>query len=81
MGLRSRTLACAETRTRQTQRLQHPSGLYRSHGRVVADPEVMRRNLILHIIANALLERCFGLETRLGLLSSVERPIRQHKPT
>jgi hypothetical protein len=56
MGLRSRTLACAATRTRQTQCLQHPSGLYRSHGRVVGDPEVMRRNLSLRIIANALIE-------------------------
>ena len=35
MGLRSRTLACAATRARQTQCLQHPSGLYRSHGGVV----------------------------------------------
>jgi hypothetical protein len=56
MGLRSRTLACAATRTRQTQCLQHPSGLYRSHGRVVGDPEVMRRNLSLCIIANPLIE-------------------------
>jgi hypothetical protein len=30
--------------------------LYRSHGRVVGDPEVMRRNLSLRIIANALVE-------------------------
>ena len=55
MGIRSRTLACAATRARQTQTttscLQHLSGLYRSHGRVVGDPEVMRRNLSLCIIA------------------------------
>src|SRR5580704_17808853 len=54
MGLRSRTLACAATRARQTQTttscLQHLSGLYRSHGRVVGDPEVMRRNLSLCMI-------------------------------
>jgi hypothetical protein len=61
MGLRSRTLACAATRARQTQTttscLQHLSGLYRSHGRVVGDPEVMRRNLSLRIIsAEALIE-------------------------
>jgi hypothetical protein len=60
MGLRSRTLACAATRARQTQTttscLQHLSGLYRSHGRVVGDPEVMRRNLSLCIIANPLIE-------------------------
>ena len=29
---------------------QHSSGLYRSHARVVGDPEVMRRNLRLRII-------------------------------
>src|SRR5580765_5082955 len=60
MGLHSRTLACAATRARQTQTttscLQHLSGLYRSHGRVVGDPEVMRRNLSLCIIANPLIE-------------------------
>src|SRR6266851_703068 len=62
MGLRSRTLACAATRARQTQTTtacpQHSSGLYRSHARVVGDPEVMRRNLSLRIIANSLTEQC-----------------------
>src|SRR5450755_1879140 len=65
MGLRSRTLACAATRARQTQTttscLQHLSGLYRSHGRVVGDPEVMRRNLSL-CIANALTDTGFSTD-------------------
>ena len=57
MGLRSRTLACAATRARQTQTttacLQHLSGLYRSND-CSRRSRVIRRNLRLRIIANAL---------------------------
>ncbi len=66
MGLRSRTLACAATRARQTQTTtacpEHSSGLYRSHARVVGDPEVMRRNLSLRIIAESLIEECVAVK-------------------
>ena len=60
MGLRSRTLACAATRARQTQCLQHPSGLYRSHGRLVGDsrsnasqPQFARNRHCLNCAASA----------------------------
>ena len=76
MGLRSRTLACAATSARQTQCLQHHSGLYRPHGRVVVDPEVMRRSLSLRKIPEAYFDgspdlkngmsRSFGLERLLA---------------
>ena len=67
MGLRSRILACAATRARQTQTTtacpQHSSGLYRSHAGVVGDPEVMRRNLSLRIISAEVLIEAGRLKT------------------